>query len=77
MKIVSVKWEDAAHSGGGFRDVHQIKQDCHTYIIHTVGYLAEENRQVVKVATDMDDEGSLRDIQSIPRRIVIEIKELK
>lgn len=67
MKIAIVEWNDAWFSENLSADVNCVR--------HTVGWLVQNNKKVVRVALSRDADGT-QDIMNIPRAYVRSLKLL-
>lgn len=74
-KIVCIEWEDAS-SYTGYYDSRR-PDDTTTVNTHTVGYLIENNRKVLKLGVECFEDGAVRHIHSIPKGMVRKITYLR
>lgn len=74
-RIVYIQWEDSASVDGV---VWQFKDDwvCESHNCFTVGFLVSEDKNTVVVAQSENDDQWGR-LFAIPKKSIIEIKELK
>lgn len=72
MKVVYVKWDDAAHFDGPVR-VEDIDPG---FLVETVGVLVSLSKTHVVIAGDIcrDIGSKLRDVHTIPRGMIVEMR---
>lgn len=73
--LVAVLWDDAHAMATG--EFTQEEVDAtRAYQFTTYGLLARDDDEIVAVASEEGEDGKLRGITFIPRRMVVEMKEL-
>jgi hypothetical protein len=76
MKIVEVEWSDAC-SNSGYLDKEHWETTHKPVRCKTVGHLFKKSREVVILCGEKFEDGEKRHIHTIPRKMVVNIRELK
>jgi len=79
MKMIYVKWRDAHHSNSKWSRGEILDDWNNPYILETMGWLIETNlKDEIALAMESINSGkSFRVITGIPKKYIIEMKELK
>jgi len=73
-KLVFVRWIDPKSAIGWFavEDVNEMKPAE----ITSIGYLARNSKGIIAITTSVCDEGQVADPLIIPKKFILEIKEI-
>ena len=73
-RVVEVLWYDASSSAGNWH--HPNNQKDEDFIIKSYGILTANNKRYVRVAQNIDENGFVADLMTIPKGMVKKIRTL-
>ena len=71
---VRVVWRDACFRGG-WRNRERATKECRPIRICTKGHLVSANRECIRVALSVDEDGDFGDVITIPRSCIESIEK--
>ena len=76
LKVICVYWVDASHYGDS-REIDWLRDNARPVRNTSVGFAIKENRELIIIAHEVDEQGRARNTTVIQRKDVIKVEYLK